>query len=65
MLYRLRELREARFLSLRDLAAKAGVAYVTIHRIETGQRVRPYPSTLRKLAKALGVEPAELVVREE
>lgn len=57
------ELRLARFMSQQDLATKAGVAKTTIVGIETGHH-EPRLSTIRKLAAALGVEPAELVVRE-
>jgi transcriptional regulator with XRE-family HTH domain len=57
---RLKELREARFLTQRELAEKAGVALATITRVELGQVV-PNFSTIRKLAAALGVEPQELV----
>ncbi len=55
----LREFRENRLLSLRDLAEKAGVSYTTIHGIETGKH-KPTFQTLRKLAAALGIEPEEL-----
>ncbi len=55
----LKELREQRLLSQRELAAKSGVSQTTIVNIETG-KIRPHPSTLRKLADALGVEPAQL-----
>lgn len=57
---RLRELRQARFYSQRQLAELAGVAETTIIRIEQGGGV-PNPSTVRKLAAALGVAPAALV----
>jgi transcriptional regulator with XRE-family HTH domain len=50
----LRELREERLLSQKELAAKARVSNKTIVDIETG-RIRPHPATLRKLARALGV----------
>ncbi len=56
---RLAELREQRALTLRELSAMSGVATDTINQIELGHRM-PRPSTLRKLAKALGVEPQEL-----
>ena len=59
-MHRLRELREERFLSQRALAKKAGVAEATILLAETGRRT-PYRITLRKLAAALGVPPAELL----
>jgi len=56
----LRRLRERQALSQRDLAAKAGVNVTTINHIEQGKQ-RPNPSTIRKLAKALGVTPEELI----
>ncbi len=52
---RLRYWRDYRALTLRELAAQAGVAYRTVWRAENG-----YPTearTVRKLAEALGVEP--------
>ncbi|PYR23558.1 MAG: XRE family transcriptional regulator [Acidobacteria bacterium] len=56
----LRELRERKFLSQRDLAKAAGVSTFTIWEIE-GAKARPRRwRTLRKLAKALGVEPSEI-----
>jgi transcriptional regulator with XRE-family HTH domain len=60
---RLKELREARFLTQRELGAKAGVQYSTISRLEHGTN-RPNFQTIKKLAAALGVEPGELVERE-
>jgi transcriptional regulator with XRE-family HTH domain len=57
----LRELRRAKLLSQRDLAELAGVSQKTIVDIETGKN-HPHPSTLRKLAKALKVEPEMLAV---
>ena len=62
---RLRNLREARILSLRELADESGVSYNTIWFIEAGRRKRTHPRTIRKLAIALGVEPTELLKREE
>jgi transcriptional regulator with XRE-family HTH domain len=56
----LREIRLRRGLSQADLSAKTGVAEFTISEIETGKRPHPRPSTLRKLAEALGVEVADL-----
>jgi transcriptional regulator with XRE-family HTH domain len=57
---RLRQIREARAYSLRELEALSGVNYNTIWYIEAGRRQRAHPRTLRKLAQALGVEPIEL-----
>ena len=61
---KLRELRLLNALSQRDLAARSTVAYPTISRLETGKEGPPYPSTIRKLARALRVEPSELMVRD-
>jgi transcriptional regulator with XRE-family HTH domain len=57
---RLRELRRERALALRELGELSGVSLQTIWRIEAG-RQGAHPRTIRKLAQALGVEPAELV----
>jgi transcriptional regulator with XRE-family HTH domain len=56
----LRRLRTASVLSQSDLADKSGVSKLTITRAEAG-KVMPHPRTIRKLAAALGVEPAALV----
>jgi transcriptional regulator with XRE-family HTH domain len=61
---KLRELRRRRVLTLRELEEESGVSYNTIWRIENGYR-EARPSTIRKLAAALGVEPEELVRIEE
>jgi transcriptional regulator with XRE-family HTH domain len=55
---RLRELRQARFLSQEALAEKARVSHFTVRRIEQGSPARY--QTIRKLAEALDVDPAEL-----
>jgi transcriptional regulator with XRE-family HTH domain len=57
---KLRTLRETRFLSHRDLAKRAGISPTTVLNLEAG-RVEAQRRTVRKLAKALGVDPAELV----
>ena len=57
---RLRELRRERALALRELGELSNVSLQTIWRIEAG-RQGAHPRTIRKLAQALGVEPAELV----
>jgi transcriptional regulator with XRE-family HTH domain len=59
-----RRLRAQRYLSQAELAAKAGLSRTTIARIEAGEIV-PYPRTVRKLAEALEVGPAELAPPEE
>lgn len=53
---KLRDLRLRRALTLRELGVLSGVGYDSIHGIETG-RHQPRPSTIRKLADALGVAP--------
>ena len=60
---KLTRLREDRVLSQRDLARMAGLAQGTVWRIENGFS-EVHPSTIRKLADALGVEPRELVEGE-
>ncbi len=59
---KLTRLREDRVLSQRDLAKMAGLAQGTVWRLENGFS-EAHPSTIRKLARALGVEPRELVRR--
>lgn len=59
-LSRLAEWRRRRALAVRDLAALAGVGPSTINRVELGYQM-PRPSTVRKLAAALGVDPAQLM----
>ena len=54
----LKEIRRRHGLSQIDLSRRSGVAQNTISDIETGRR-EPRPSTLRKLAKSLGVEVAD------
>jgi len=55
----LKELRDRRALSQRDLARAAGVDESTIIDLELGRRA-PRPSTRRKLAKALKVKLEEI-----
>jgi transcriptional regulator with XRE-family HTH domain len=57
---KLRELRQRRVLTLHELEERSGVSYNTIWRLENG-RTGAQPRTVRKLARALGVEPEELV----
>jgi len=56
----LRDLRRRAVMSQEDLAVRSGVARDTISKLETGQR-RAYPSTIRKLAAGLDVEPRMLL----
>jgi transcriptional regulator with XRE-family HTH domain len=43
-----------------ELAARAGVTVDTISRLETGRGTRPYPSTRRRIAEALGAAVADV-----
>jgi DNA-binding XRE family transcriptional regulator len=57
---KLRDLRKRALMSQRELARRSGVGVTTIVRIERNQ-VEPQGATIRKLALALEVDPAELV----
>jgi len=59
----LRAARERALLTQEELGARAGVQPLTISRIET-DKVEPRYSTIRKLAKALDVEPTALLPKE-
>ena len=59
MQIRLKQLRESRFLTQRELSAKAHVGVSTIVRIEKGRQV-PTFQTIKRLASALAVDPSEL-----
>src|SRR5215212_11724901 len=56
----LKPIREDQGWSQRDLAARSGVAQNTISQLERGER-KAMPSTVRKLADALGVDPPVLM----
>lgn len=58
---RVRELREARGWSLRQLASRAGVSHSYVDFLEKGQRTRVDLGLARKLADALEVPLYELV----
>lgn len=57
---RVRAARRARGMNQRDLAAKAGISRDSLVKLERGQR-ETRPSTLDKVAKALGMGFGELV----
>jgi HTH-type transcriptional regulator, competence development regulator len=59
-----RRLREQRYLSQSELAARAKISKNTLVRIESG-RFGVIPRTVRQLAEALGVDPSELVSPED
>jgi len=62
VLKNLKRIRESKFLTQEQLADKAGMSRSAIARLETGGSARL--GTAPKLAKALGVEPRELVETE-
>ncbi len=57
---KLRALREDKFLSHRELAKRASVSPTTVLNLEAG-KAEAQRRTVRKLAHALEVDPAELV----
>ena len=56
---KLTRLRKSRLLTVRRLAEKAGVSPNTVWRMEHGKGA--HPGTISKVARALDVEPVELV----
>jgi len=57
---KLKNLRIEQALTQRELADKAGIGANTVNRIELNE-TEPHMSTIRKVARALDVEPRELV----
>ena len=58
---RLQQLREKHVLTQAELASRAGISELSVHKIETGQQ-EPRPCTIRKLARALKIKPADLIL---
>jgi predicted ATPase/DNA-binding XRE family transcriptional regulator len=56
---KLRILRESAGLTQEELAARAGLTRNAVSALERGERRRPYPHTVRSLAKALDLSEAE------
>ncbi|HEV2094719.1 MAG TPA: helix-turn-helix transcriptional regulator [Rubrobacter sp.] len=57
---KVKRLRDERALTQRELADKAGLTVAALSRIERNN-AEPRPTTRRKLAEALGVDPSELI----
>jgi transcriptional regulator with XRE-family HTH domain len=57
---RLKKLRIRQALTQQELAERAGISSNALNRIELN-KAEPHMSTLRKLAKALDVDPTELI----
>lgn len=62
---RVAALRRRRVMTQADLAHAAGVALITVTRIENGYGGSPRPATVRRLAEALGVDAAWLLFGED
>jgi transcriptional regulator with XRE-family HTH domain len=60
---KMKRLRDARALTQEELAEKAGITVAAVSRIERNN-AEPRPTTRRKLARALGVDPSELLPKE-
>ena len=63
LLLNLKQWRERRGWSLRQLGERSGVSFVTISNIETG-KLDPRLSTLERLARALGISIRDLFPAE-
>ncbi len=61
---RIRELREAKAWSQRELARRAGIRQATVSQLETGQARRIDLDTLEKIARALGCPAGYLIVEK-
>jgi transcriptional regulator with XRE-family HTH domain len=57
---RLKNLRTLNALTQAELAERTGLTTAAVTRVERDE-VEPRPSTLRKLAKALNVQPRDLI----
>ena len=55
--------RERALLTQQELAERAGIGLTTLNRIEN-DHAEPHFRTIRKIAKALGVDAANLIPKE-
>jgi transcriptional regulator with XRE-family HTH domain len=64
---RLRQMRQLAVLTQTELADKAGLSIITVHRLEkdADKAIAPRPATVRALAKALEVDPTWLLYGDE
>jgi transcriptional regulator with XRE-family HTH domain len=58
---RIRELRRERNLSQRDLAAKIGIDFTYLSKIEVGRMEPPSEPVIRRIAQELGADEDELI----
>jgi len=61
----LRDIRRRKMWNQGELAGRAGVSPTTVSGIESGRISRPHFGTIRKLARAMGVEPEALLGGDE
>jgi transcriptional regulator with XRE-family HTH domain len=61
---RLKELRDDKVLTMEELADLSGVSYNTVYRLEHG-RSEARQSSVKKLARVLGVAPRDLLAPRE
>jgi transcriptional regulator with XRE-family HTH domain len=59
---RLRQLRRAQHVNQRTLAARAGIDFTYLSKVETGAMPPPSADTIVKLARALGADADELLL---
>lgn len=57
----LRAAREQAGLTVRDLAARAGITHPYLVRLENGEKRHPAADILMRLARALGIDDSELL----
>ena len=62
---RIRQLREHRGWSQRELARRAGIRQATISHLESGRAKTVDLAILEKLARALDVDPGYLIVKKK
>ena len=60
MRLKLKEARQRKFMTQQELADAMGTTKANISRLENGRQT-PFPSTIKRLAVALGVAPDDLV----
>jgi transcriptional regulator with XRE-family HTH domain len=56
----LRWYRDQAVLTQRELAQRAGITVLSVSKLERGEQIAR-PSTIRKLARALGIKPQDLL----
>lgn len=59
---RIRQLRKAHNLTLRELAEQVGINFTYLSKVENDRADPPAEATIRRLANALGVDADELIL---